>query len=642
MELREWLIILGLALVTLIVIDGVRRLKRQRRVPRLDQAGGNNNHVDSQAEADDDGNWELPNGGARVVRPASYSEVKSKPKLERQEHPGPSRVLAGFKEAPVDLKADTPNLARPAVSATDASRPVASAIQGADEAAAETRSSSDALSSGAQSSGAQSSGTQAALDRAPQPEVSAKRAEPELDLGQAERKRAEEPSVASASSRTEEAPVAASAAKGPVTEPVAAEPLVSEPAVSEPAVSEPVVSEPVVSEPRATESPASEPRASEAVAAKPAAEESEERREPTLSALDDDEPVLESASVSAESEPLAADPEDHGLHHDEDERYRLVDLEGMGNSIKSGSRRVGESMHRFGVSMQQRLAKRREQKREERARREQERAEKAAREAQQRREAAEAQAAREAELRRLEAEAIELADDDDPLFAPPRARGERHAEATYDAPADYEPYAEPADYAQRADPSLSNAAVHDPMHDDDDVVRAHPTLARALRHNVNAERARETLSHADEIIVISVLSRDEEGFSGEALLNLMLACGLRYSSDMGIFHRFETEDPDSELQFSMVNVLKPGTFPIEAMDEFRTPGITLLMPLPGALDTAAAFEAMVETAMVIVRNLGGELKDENHSVMTAQTVEFARQRVQEFERRNRLNRYQVN
>ncbi|MDX5435285.1 MAG: cell division protein ZipA, partial [Halomonas sp.] len=98
----------------------------------------------------------------------------------------------------------------------------------------------------------------------------------------------------------------------------------------------------------------------------------------------------------------------------------------------------------------------------------------------------------------------------------------------------------------------------------------------------------------------------------------------------------------SELQFSMVNVLKPGTFPIEAMDEFRTPGITLLMPLPGALDTAAAFEAMVETAMVIVRNLGGELKDENHSVMTAQTVEFARQRVQEFERRNRLNRYQVN
>jgi cell division protein ZipA len=173
-------------------------------------------------------------------------------------------------------------------------------------------------------------------------------------------------------------------------------------------------------------------------------------------------------------------------------------------------------------------------------------------------------------------------------------------------------------------------------------VRAHPVLEKALRHDVSAEQARHALSHAEEIIVISVMSRDEQGFSGTALLDLMLTCGLRYSRDMGIFHRFETEDPESQLQFSMVNVLKPGTFPIESMDDFRTTGVTLLMPLPSASDTASAFEAMVETAMVIVRHLGGELKDENHSVMTAQTVGFARQRVQEFERRNRLNRYQVN
>jgi cell division protein ZipA len=63
------------------------------------------------------------------------------------------------------------------------------------------------------------------------------------------------------------------------------------------------------------------------------------------------------------------------------------------------------------------------------------------------------------------------------------------------------------------------------------------------------------------------------------------------------------------------------------------------MPLPGAHDSSAAFEAMVETAMVVVRHMGGELKDENHSVMTAQTIEFARQRVHEFERRHRLHRH---
>jgi len=92
----------------------------------------------------------------------------------------------------------------------------------------------------------------------------------------------------------------------------------------------------------------------------------------------------------------------------------------------------------------------------------------------------------------------------------------------------------------------------------------------------------------------------------------------------------------------MVNVIKPGTFPVAEGVDFTTPGISLLMPLPGAHDSSAAFEAMVETAMVVVRHLGGELKDENQSVMTAQTVGFARERVQEFERRHRLHRTQAN
>ncbi|MBA2778042.1 cell division protein ZipA [Billgrantia kenyensis] len=536
MELREWLIILGLALVTLIVIDGVRRLKRQRRVPRLDQVGDNNNPVKGQEEAGDDANWELPNGGARVVKPASYSQVQTKPKLERQEHPGPSRVLAGLKGAEAEARAN-PGPASVAEAAG------ASAMTGAP--------------------------SEAAAAEPAEVEVSRERVEPEVGLGNAD---------------TPPSRQAESATPAPDPQPEAAVQQQAEPEPAEP------------------------------------------RREPTLSALDDAE--LEETAPRVSAEPLAADPDDHDTRHDEDEdeRYRLVDLEGMGHSIKSGSLRMGQSVQRFGLSMQQRLAKRREQKQEEKARREKARAEKAALEAQRQREAAEAQAAREAERRRLEAEAIEMADDDDPLFAPPRARSRESA------------FEEPVEHPQ----PVASAATVEAVNIDDEVVRAHPTLARALRHNVSAERARETLSQADEIIVISVLSRDDEGFSGEALLDLMLACGLRYSSDMGIFHRFETEDPDSELQFSMVNVLKPGTFPIEAMDEFRTPGVTLLMPLPGALDTAAAFEAMVETAMVIVRNLGGELKDENHSVMTAQTVEFARQRVQEFERRNRLNRYQVN
>ncbi|PMR69060.1 cell division protein ZipA [Halomonas heilongjiangensis] len=576
MELREWLIILGLALVTLIVIDGVRRLQRQRRIPRLDEVEGDARGQDLDPEAaarEAEINWELPNGGARVVRPADYSGMQPMPKLERREHPGPSRVLAGFK------------------------------ANAGEEATAQPRSSAEAVSPTPPASRAEPAGDASAAhrDQAPTPQVAPEAIAPAGD------ERVQEERNEQARKKQQDAKHEAVSAAG------------SNAAATESA------------EARSPDRRHAAAAVSEATQAEPSEPAGVERREPSLSALEDE---VSMASVAG-PEPLAADPEDHDDHQDA-ERYRLVDLDGMSDSIKSGTLRVGASMQRFGASLQKSIAERREQKRLEKQRREQERAEKAARDAEQRRQAEEAKAAREEERRRLEAEAIAEADDDDPLFAPSRLRD------TEALPSEAYASREPDGDAVVRDAPGDEAVVHEEPFRQSDVVRAHPVLEKALRHDVSAEHARHALSHAEEIIVISVMSRDEQGFSGTALLDLMLACGLRYSRDMGIFHRFETEDPESQLQFSMVNVLKPGTFPIEAMGDFRTPGVTLLMPLPGASDTAAAFEAMVETAMVVVRHLGGELKDENQSVMTAQTVGFARQRVQEFERRNRLNRYQVN
>lgn len=566
MELREWLIILGLALVTLIVVDGVRRLQRQRRIPRLDEVEKHAQDQDTDPEEEArkaEINWELPNGGARVVRPADYDRVQPKPKLQRQDHPGPSRVLS-------DWKASGAHQGEPEMTAAESASRAASPPTAAmsEPAAAATRP------------------TPAASESAPT---------------------AAEPTPA----------VTRPTSTAPESAPMAAEPT------------------PVATEPTPTASsqdiPASEESEDEVVgrdAGHPGAEEAE-RREPTLGALDEaypspamsqDESKRNGAVDASSAEPLAADPRDHE-DVDEDERYRLVDFDGVGDSLKSNSKRMGVSVQRFGASLQKGLAERREQKRLDRIRRDEEKARKAADDAERRRQAqAEEEAARlarDAERQRLESEAASAEGDGDPLFAPQGS-------------------VEASDAVASAEQEAFEASRHS------DKVRVHPVLEKALRHDVSAEHARLTLSQAEEIIVISVMAREEEGFSGTALLDLMLACGLRYEREMGIFHRFETEDPESRLQFSMVNVVKPGTFPIEAIDDFRTPGVTLLMPLPGAEDCGAAFEAMVETAMVVVRHLGGELKDEHQSVMTAQTVEFARQRVQDFVRRNRLHRYQVN
>ncbi|GAB2721693.1 cell division protein ZipA C-terminal FtsZ-binding domain-containing protein [Halomonas garicola] len=533
MELREWLIILGLALVSLIVIDGVRRLQRQRRVPRLDQARGS---ADAQGKTDArdpeaaarhaELDWELPNGGARVVSPADYSNLAEKPPLERQEpeHPGPSRVFAESRRSRFTAPRREPRAS----------------------------------------------------------------AEPEMAM----------PETATQPTAT------------PQQEPTLGA---------------------VPPQPAAPQAPA------DTAEAQPAPEPEREREQEKEQAPEEEAPAASGFALRAEAEDARAHQVSYrpasrrqlrsdtvGEYDDEDEEeYRLVDIEGMGRSVKkrlvqrrrarqeAKKRRQEDKARRADVQAREqaeRQARRQQEQEEKQRRQEAQLAAKAeqdrlAAEQEQAREAAEQEQAREAAERQRQAEEARR--------APTQEAPEEAPEAAYPPEDDFRPASQPA---------------------------MEPILEKALRNDVPGGYARKTLTDADELIVISVMSRDAEGFDGLRLLELLMACGLRYSQGLGVFHRFETESEDSELQFSMVNVVKPGSFPVEEGAPFTCPGITFLMPLPGAEESAAAFEAMVETAMVVVRHMGGELKDENHSVMTAQTIEFARQQVHEFERRHRLHR----
>ncbi len=611
MELREWLIILGLALVSLIVIDGARRLQRQRRVPRLDQAekdlSGSSLDDPEEAAKAAEINWELPNGGARVVKPADYSGLGNKPKLERQEHPGPSRVLSEFRRS-ASAKA-----AKRKADKADKLGKAASTAKPAPSVAVKTE---PPVTSAAKSSASY------AAHNAP---TEHERREPSISMTDS----AQTGSPQTDSSQTERPQVKATVPSQP-------EPQIEQPAYSAATPSSPVAEEGVeASRPAASDATsftASDTVATETdseMAAQPRTQqEPEHSQEPVLRAEPEDAVFAKHANGhSPKRRQLRSDTagEYDELDDDEVDEYRLVDFEGMGRSLK------------------RRLIARRKEKQRKKAEKAvldqalaQQKAERKALEAEQKREAKEAADAERARLAQEQAQAREEA-------AASAAAAERLAaqqraaddEAHRYASNEYAAHEEGFEEGFEADAYEGQTASERGMNER---VRVHPTLEKALRHDVNGEHAKETLSSAEEVVVISVLSRDPEGFDGTKLLELMMVCGLRYSSEMGVFHRFETESDDSELQFSMVNVVKPGTFPIEEMGEFMTPGITLLMPLPGAIDSAAAFEAMVETAMVVVRHMGGELKDENRSVMTAQTIEFARQRVREFERRHRLHR----
>lgn len=143
---------------------------------------------------------------------------------------------------------------------------------------------------------------------------------------------------------------------------------------------------------------------------------------------------------------------------------------------------------------------------------------------------------------------------------------------------------------------------------------------------------------AREVVVINVLARNGEDFKGSVLKELFEACGLEYG-DMDIYHRHEESDTTSPVQFSVASAVEPGTFRPQDMPSLSTPGISFFMSMPGPSNALQAFDFMLETAQCVVRNMGGELKDERRSVMTPQTIEHCRQRIREFERKQRSPRH---
>jgi cell division protein ZipA len=137
------------------------------------------------------------------------------------------------------------------------------------------------------------------------------------------------------------------------------------------------------------------------------------------------------------------------------------------------------------------------------------------------------------------------------------------------------------------------------------------------------------------VLVTHVVPHDDEGFCGEDILYLVNSCDLRHG-EKKIFHRFEQENGEGRVQFSMANSFNPGVFDPNTLLHERIHGVSLFMSLPGPDKAMEAFEAMTEMASVIARNLGGDVHDETHSIMALQTIEHNRQLVRDVVHKQKL------
>ena len=136
----------------------------------------------------------------------------------------------------------------------------------------------------------------------------------------------------------------------------------------------------------------------------------------------------------------------------------------------------------------------------------------------------------------------------------------------------------------------------------------------------------------EEVLVINVVARSAEGFPGAAMQQSVMESGLRFG-DMNIYHRHESMTGNGDVLFSMANALNPGTFDPDELEHTHIRAVSFFMGLPGPRHPKQALDLMIASARKLAQELGGDLKDESRSVLTAQTIEHYRQRIAEYERK---------
>lgn len=122
------------------------------------------------------------------------------------------------------------------------------------------------------------------------------------------------------------------------------------------------------------------------------------------------------------------------------------------------------------------------------------------------------------------------------------------------------------------------------------------------------EETQEELADPRDVLVLHVVAKDGEELNGAELLPCLLTLNFKFG-EMNIFHRHEDNAGTGKVLFSMANMVKPGVFDPDSMEQFTTQGVVLFMTLPCHGDALMNFSIMLNSAHQIADDLDGVVLD---------------------------------
>lgn len=129
------------------------------------------------------------------------------------------------------------------------------------------------------------------------------------------------------------------------------------------------------------------------------------------------------------------------------------------------------------------------------------------------------------------------------------------------------------------------------------------------------------------LIILNIMAKSGKFLHGPDILDAVMAAGFVHG-EMNIFHFHDKSLNDKRAVCSLANSIEPGFFEMDKIEEVKTSGLTLFMQLPGPVDGRTAFEQTLKLGRVLAENLNADLCDETRSVLTMQSIEHLKEKIE--------------
>ncbi len=129
-----------------------------------------------------------------------------------------------------------------------------------------------------------------------------------------------------------------------------------------------------------------------------------------------------------------------------------------------------------------------------------------------------------------------------------------------------------------------------------------------------------------EIYVLLVMTTAQE-FAMTEVNQALLGVGLSYS-DQGIFVK---KDNMGNAFIKVANMLEPGTFPVEDLQNYATPGVAMILELPTTVRAPAAMHDLIIMARKVSQRLRGRLYNVERQLIKESDLQSMRDAALDYE-----------